>query len=60
MIKYVLVILAMTPQGPTVQEVAEFNANNQQYCESIGEMVIHDLRKQGIKAMYRCVRRTEV
>lgn len=60
MIKFVLVVLAVTPQGPTVQEIAQFTRTNQQYCEDVGKLVVRNLEQRGIKAAYRCIERTNV
>lgn len=60
MIKIVLVVFAMTAQGPMAMEVAEFKNTNKQYCEDVGTLIVKNLGEQNIRAAYRCIERTEV
>ena len=64
MIKFVLVVYAMTATGPAVQPIAEFTRANKQYCEDVGVLVVKSIkrnRNDNIRAVtYRCVEVTKV
>ena len=62
MIKFVLVIYAVTAQGTIYEPIAEFTKTNRQYCEDVGVLVVNNLAQQpNIKAAtYRCVEVTKV
>jgi hypothetical protein len=60
MIKIVLVVFAMTAQGPVAREVAEFTNANRQYCEDVGTLVVRNLGERNIRAAYRCIGRTVI
>lgn len=60
MIKYVLIVFAMTQQGPAAQAVAEFRNYNQ--CMAVASQIVPQLRAQlgtnNVTAV--CQERTEV
>ena len=62
MIKFVLVIYALTANGPVAKPVAEFTRANKQYCEDVGALVVENLKTNDtVRAVtYRCVEITKI
>lgn len=56
MIKIVLIVYALTAQGPAAQEVAEFKHKDAVLCEQIGTLVVKELEATGryLQVTHRC------